>query len=96
MSTNTVLDFDRYRELVAAARRHFGGGPATALDEAIDNEMVGILRGEHHDVAFFHELRLAHAVAVAGGILADNGMAGRPGADIFDVALAEVLARRES
>ena len=96
MSTPTVLDFNRYRELVAAARAFYGGGPAAALDDAIVNEMAGLFRGEHADVNFFHELRLAHEVAIAGGILADNGMAGRPSADVFDVALAEVLSRRES
>lgn len=96
MSTPTVLDYDRYRELVAAARAYYGGGPAAALDDAIVNEMVGLFRGENTDVAFFHELRLAHEVAVTGGILAGNGMRGRPSADIFDVALAEVLSRRAS
>jgi hypothetical protein len=96
MSTPTVLDYERFRELVTFARAYYGGGPAAALDDAINNELVGLCRGEQTDVNFFHELRLAHEVAIAGGILADNGMAGRPNGDIFDVALHEVLSRRAS
>ena len=96
MSTSTGLDHESYRKLVTFACSYYGGGPAAALDDAINNELIGLCCGVQTDVNLFHELRLAHEVAIAGGILADNGMAGRPSGDIFDVALHEVLSRRAS
>lgn len=92
MSATTVLDFPRYRQLVLAARAHFGGGPAAALGRALENELIGLIAGEHSDVDFYYELQLAQVVALAGGILAENGMAGRPPADVFDIAIAGVIA----
>jgi len=63
-----VLTFERFHQLIILARKHFEPqDPVTALDRAIENELVGACAGFSRETAGEHarlldELRLAQRV----------------------------------